>query len=84
MLATSRVIDALGKFTWIQAKLNLCLMERGPLSFLSALGDGMEKIFTALTGRESVTPHGFSPSFPLLSEAAVFLVDTEIILLLKN
>lgn len=43
----------------------------------------MEKIFTALTGRESVTPHGFSPSFPLLPEVSAFLVDTEINLFLK-
>lgn len=53
VLATSRVIDTLEKFTWIQARLNLCLMERWPSSFLSegSLGDGIKRIFTALTGR---------------------------------
>lgn len=54
-------------------------------SFLSegSLGDGMEKILTAFTGRESVTPWSFSPRFPLLPGVAAFLVDTEINLFLK-
>lgn len=85
VLSHSRVIGRLEKFTWIQAKLNLCLMEKWPFSFFSegSLRDGMEKIFTAITGRESFTPCSFSPRFPLLPEVAAFLVDTKINLFLK-
>lgn len=48
-------------------------------SFLlkGSLGDGMEKIFTAFTGRESIAPCSFSPRFPLLPEVSAFLIDTE-------